>query len=179
MSISKAAKRYARAVVGLARDTGAMDRVVDDLLALGALIRSSEAFAAFLGNPLVSPDRRAAAFKALLERKSDPLTGRFLLMLAQKRRLGLLAEICEEAGNLRDEERGILRVRIVSASPMEASQVSAIRDRLHRKYDKTIEAETAVDPSLIGGFKVQVGDTIYDTCVSTRLETLRQQLTNA
>lgn len=178
MSQSKAARRYAQALFLLASEQGKLDAVQADLQALGALLEGSPELRAFVGDLLLPPSRRAQVLGELFERQghADPLLVRFLFLLSEKKRLPLLGEIVTAFGESYDQARGILRVQVTSARPLDAAQVDRIVARLRTQHGKDIRPVLAVDPALLGGFVIQVGDQVRDLSVETQLQRLQRQL---
>lgn len=178
MPQSKAALRYAKALFMLAAEQGRLDPVQTDLLALRQLLSESPDLRSFLDNHLMDAARRAQVLGEIFERQghAEPLLVRFLYLLESKNRMALLTDVIAAFGDLFDRERGILRVRVTSAIPLESGQVKLIVERLHAQYAKDIRPELRVDASLLGGFIVQVGDFVRDLSVETQLQRLQRQL---
>jgi F-type H+-transporting ATPase subunit delta len=179
MQAASVAIRYAKALFGLARDREVLDPVYADLRDLERLLRDCPDFARFTADPRIPPAPRAAALDALFRDRAHPLTLRFLSFLDSKDRLGHLPGICRHFAALFHLHRGILEVRITSATPLTPEQVSAIETRLHARFGKQIQSTLHLDPALLGGFKIQVGDTIHDSSIATQLHVLKQNLIHA
>jgi F-type H+-transporting ATPase subunit delta len=100
----------------------------------------------------------------------------FLLVLNHHDRLDLLRPICDAYRGLRDQRARRIRIQVRSAAPLDDGQ----RDRLQRELQETFHLEpileTEIDPELLGGMLVRVGDWVYDASVRTQLETIRNQL---
>ncbi|MCH2206307.1 MAG: ATP synthase F1 subunit delta [Lentisphaerales bacterium] len=179
MIISKAATRYAKAFFDIAQEKSALEAVNNDFEAIGAAIEKSGEFSDLLKAPLISSEKRVAALKALFEKKADKTTFEFLMFLEKKGRLDILADVIYEFAKLNDRLNNVERISITSAFPMADAQVSAIKERLQQKLSKSIVAEVKVEPGLIGGFKVKVGDQVYDLSVVTQLEKIKQSVVKA
>lgn len=179
MIISKAATRYAKAFFDIAQEKSALKAVSDDFEAIGAAIEKSGEFVSLLKAPLISSEKRVAALKALFEAKADKTTFEFLMFLERKGRLGILQDVIYEFAKLNDRLNNVERISITSAFPMADEQVKAISDKLQQKLSKSIIAEVKVEPGLIGGFKVKVGDQVYDLSVVTQLEKIKQSVVKA
>ncbi len=158
MIVSKAAKRYAKAFFDLAQEKSALEAVVSDFEAIGAAIENSMEFNTFLKAPLISSEKRVAALKALFESKIDKTTFEFLIFLERKNRIDILSGVISEFAKLNDRLNNIERISITTAFPMADDQVAAIKAQLQKKLGKSILAEVVVEPGLIGGFKIKVGD---------------------
>ena len=179
MLTSKAAKRYAKAFFEIAQEKSSVDAVAGDFTAIYAAIEQSEELNAFLKAPLISSEKRVAVLKAALEGKIETLTFEFLVFLVRKKRLDITADVAVEFSLLQDVAKGIQRISITSAFTMADDQVEAVKSRLQLKLNKTIVAEVKVEPTLIGGFKVQVNDNVYDLSVETQLKKLKQSIAKA
>lgn len=179
MTNSTAAKRYAKAVFSLARESDKLDQVREDLQALETLLEQSVELQQFLLNPLVTLERRAKILKALFGHKLDPLSVRFLLFLDDKGRIDELAGICGCFEAAYYELKGILKVKMRAAKAPESEQIREILQRLGKRYDKEIELDVEIEPALLGGFQLQIGDMVHDSSIRTKLLTFQQQLINA
>lgn len=179
MSAGAVSTRYAKALFGLALDQELLDEIHQDMVELARLIKESPEFARFVADPRVPPDKRGKTLSALFDGRAQALTLRFLAFLDEKDRLDRLPDICRELIRLYRDHRGILEVRITSAAPLSKSQVAEIDRRLHRKFGKTIQSTCCLDPALLGGFRIQAGDTIHDFSIATQLNVLQQKLIHA
>ena len=179
MLTSKAAKRYAKAFFDIAQEKNSLEVVADDFTAVGAAIEASEELNSFLTAPLISSEKRVAVLKATLESRVNKLTFEFLIFLEKKGRLDITADVAAAFSDLYDEVKNVQRISITSAFEMADDQVEAVKSRLQLKLQKTIVAEVKVEPTLIGGFKVQVNDDVYDLSVETQLKKLKQSIIKA
>ena len=179
MDYSKAARRYGKALFAWAQEKGSLDAVKTDVDDIRSLLAESPEFAAFLENPLIPEDRRNSILSAILKDNVHADLYRYAEIMETKNRLDVFAEALEVFSELYDDAQGILRSTIVSASELSDSQLGALRDKFSAQYSKTIQAETQVDPSLLGGFQVIIGDEVFDNSVSTQLDTLKYKLINA
>ncbi len=175
-----AAKRYSKALLLLAGEEGIADRVLDDLQAVAKLFRTSREFRTFAETSIMgSAEKRAAILDELFRDKLHPRTLRFLHFADHKGRLGLIADIAAAFERVVDEERGILPAVITSAVPLTDEQVAALETRLGERFGKSIASTRKLDPSLIGGFRVQIGDNLYDYSIDTQLRELNRELVEA
>ena len=177
--MNKAAKRYTKALFDFSIEQNKLDVIRSDLTELKCLLGEADEFAAFVADPLISPEQRRSVLEKLLGGRADPRTLNFLYFLDEKGRLDLLDEICSIFDHFYLDHQGILKVEMITASALNSEQISQIKLRLQARFGKEIEAEVELDPNLLGGFKVRVGDTIYDYSIATQLDVLRQQLINA
>ena len=176
MVVSKAAKRYAKAFFEIAEEKGSLDAVAGDFGAIAAAIVQSGELNGFLKAPLISSEKRIEALKALFASKVNSLTLELLLFLERKGRLDITQDTLTEFAVLHDQFKNVQRISIISAFSMDDAQVSAITKRLEEKLNKNIVAEVAVEPGLIGGFKIKVGDQVHDLSVVTQLKKIKQSI---
>lgn len=175
----QAATRYAKALFSLARETDQLEKVRDEMAQVGQALVQSEPLRAFIGNLLITGARREATLAALFEERLSKTCYEFILLLERKKRLRLLPDCCSVFRELYNELTGVLKVTATSAHPLLEAQLAEITRRLSDKFSKTIQLETKVDAGLIGGFKLQSGDQIFDYSIATQLEQLKQRLIHA
>ena len=181
MASSKASKRYAKALFDLAREKGQLEVYWTELAKLQALLGRSPELRTFIRNDKIAPAKRVQILGELFERQGsmDPAVFRFILFPEEKGRLGLLPEIIERFRAFYDVDQGIQRASLVSALPLTDQQLEFIRTRMATRFNKKIELVTRVDARLVGGFRLQVNDMIYDSSVDTKLKELHRRLVTA
>jgi F-type H+-transporting ATPase subunit delta len=176
MAQLRAAKRYAKALFDLAVEQGEVDGVREDLAGLRELLAASPDLAGFLANYLLPPERRRETLQALFAGKAHPLLVRFLLFLEARKRMPVLADVFGAFDALYDERQGIARVTVASAQPLTPAQREEIGTRMKRRLGREIRLRETVDPSLLGGLQIKVGDLVHDYSVETQLQRLRARL---
>ena len=179
MAGRQVAMRYAKALYALARDENRVEATRDGLATLRRLIGESRELRRFLEHAALDAREQREAIQAALGAWASPFLMRFLNFLIARRRLALLAEICAAYEDLYREAHGLLGAHVVSAVPLTDAQREALRAKIAARCRQTVEITADINPGLIGGFVVQVGDTIYDYSVSGKLEGLRATLANA
>jgi F-type H+-transporting ATPase subunit delta len=177
MARAAAARRYAKALFALARETGGVDAVRADVEQLGRLIAGNAELQAVLLQPLHPAAERRAVLRAVAERMgASPLLQNFLSFLVDQRRLVDWAAIEAEYGRLADAAAGLTPVRVQSASPLSDAQRERLRRALEQKSGGRVELAVEIDPTLLGGAVAQIGDLVYDGSLRTQLEQLRASL---
>jgi len=165
--------RYAMALFELARDGKALDSVEASLATLKAALAESADLRALTTSPVIS---RAAAGKAITATaealKLDPLTIRFLGVLAQNRRLDQLGQIIAAFARLAAAHRGETTAEVVSAHPLDKAQVEALKARLKTQLGRDVAVDLSVDPAILGGLIVKVGSRQVDGSIRTKLNNL-------
>lgn len=176
MNAAAVARRYALVLLETAEEQSFLPRVTRDVEGLRATFEASPELVAFLGNPLLAGEGHGRALEALFGDKVQPLTRDFLRLVATRRRGSLLPAILAGFIELAEERAGKVTARVRSAVPLDALQADRLRERLGAFTGRQVELEIEVDPAVGSGAVVQVGDTIIDGTVATRLERLRRRL---
>lgn len=173
-----AARRYAKALFGIAREDGLVESVGRELSALGDVLDESPDLRAALFRPLHPVAQRRAALRAVAERLGSSATLlNFYSFLIDQRRLIDFATVGSEYERLAAEADGRTDGRIISARPLDEADRERLVAALSRRTGLQVSVEVEVDPALIGGVVAQVGDLVFDGSLRTQLEQLRTNLT--
>ena len=202
---STAARRYAEAAFEIARRDGTEDAWQVALEAAAQVLGSADGLR-IVENPAIPLPQRLNAVRAVLGAETigsvvdGLLTGRGSLgataeavraaiarpvgaqlsnlvgVLVARRRVSLLPAIVGEYGRLLDRQRGVAAAIVTSASPLSADETAAISARIEALIGTTVSLRTTVDPDLIGGVTVRIGDRLIDASVRGRLERLRDRI---
>ena len=165
--------RYATALFELARDSKALPEVEASLVTVRRALDESDDFRALTTSPLIGRDAAARAVQAAAgELKLDATTTRFLGVLAQNRRLGALPAIIRDFRRLAAQFRGETTAEVISAHPLDADQVEALKQQLRTRVGRDVNVDLSVDPSLLGGLVVKIGSQMIDSSIKTRLNSL-------
>lgn len=173
------ARRYARAVMDLAfeRGTDTARQVKTDLAALAAAVVRHHELRAALEDPRVRPESRRAVVLAVAEKMGlGPLVRGLAALLAERDRILLIPALSEACTAEFGARQGIVSARATGAVPLPAQQHEALQAALGRVSGLEVELESRVDPDVIGGLRVKMGDTIYDGTVRAQLAALRRRL---
>jgi len=147
-----------------------------DLVSEMAQIGSHEEVLAYARNPKVLDSDVIAAIKALLKSPLNAEANNFLSMLIENGRIALLPEIGAQFALLKNAAEGAADAEITSAFDMSEAQVAELIKTLEKKFSRKLKPAVTVDPSLIGGVRVVVGDEVLDTSVNAKLQQLRSAL---
>jgi F-type H+-transporting ATPase subunit delta len=165
--------RYATALFELARDSKALPKVEASLATVQQALDESADFKALTTSPLIArgPAAKAVAATAGVL-KLDATTTNFLGVLAQNRRLSQLPAIIRAFRQLAAAHRGETTAEVVSAHPLDAEQVDALKAQLRTRLGRDVTVDLSVDPSLLGGLVVKIGSQMIDSSIKTRLNSL-------
>ena len=174
--IATIARPYAEAVFRSALEKNALSAVAESLALVAAVARDGQMHSVLL-NPKVSAQQKKELFEAAAGGRLDELTKRLLAILVDGHREPLIGSIAEQFDELKHEHDKVLRARITSAQPLSAEQRDDIVVALEKRYGKKVEADLDVDPQLLGGARVQVGDQVINASVRDALAQMAAALT--
>jgi F-type H+-transporting ATPase subunit delta len=166
--IATVARPYAEATFGSALGANRLGPV-GDALALVAAIAADAQMRSALSNPKVTAAQKKELFAAVAGERLDPIARSLLGILVDNHREVLIGSIAEQYDELKREHERVLRARITSAQPLSDSQRADIVAALEKRYGRKVEAELDVDPALLGGARVQVGDQVIHASVRDAL----------
>jgi F-type H+-transporting ATPase subunit delta len=171
---SRAASRYAKSLLGLAIEKKALDNVHNDMVFFTKVVEENKNFALMLRNPVIAHDKKSEILSRIFKGKVHALTMSFFDIITRKNREPLLPSIAREIHTQYNEYKGISKATVTSATPLDAN-LRAEFETLVKKYSnlKQVELLEKVDPSMIGGFVLKVGDRQIDASLSNKLKALK------
>jgi F-type H+-transporting ATPase subunit delta len=170
-----AARRYAEAAFEVAVRDDAVEAWRNELDTAAAIVEDDRVGRA-LANPSVPLETRIAAADTTFGRLVGPKVMNLIGLMLRRGRIEELPRLAAEFRRLDDLRRGVTRATATSATALTPDEVSALTERLEGSVDGKVELDTNVDPSLLGGLVVRLGDRLIDGSVRSRLERLRNQL---
>ena len=173
------ARRYAKAVFEVGKDSGQLEALRDDFKVIIGLIDASSDLNDFLQNPALSLSKRNDLISKLFKKHAHATCYKFICFLSAKNRLANLKDICVAFDHMYLAELGIAPVTISSSVKLNSNQIHEISKHLQIKSGKDIEAKAAVEPGLIGGMKIREGNTIFDYSFKAQLDRFRKNIRNA
>ena len=169
------ARPYAEAVFALASEQHALP-VWAEMLRLTSSVAADPQMRSALDSPKLSAGAKESLFLSVCGEKLNPDGKSFVRVLIEADRIGLLPEIGQIFETLKDDAEGVARAHIATAFAMDDAQLSALKAMLEKRFGKKIEATVSVDPELIGGAKIVVGDTVIDASVRGELQAMDTHL---
>lgn len=171
------AGRYASALFDLASEAGTISVVEADLDKLRRALHESAELSALIRNPQVSRGQLGKVMGGMTAHLGlSTLTGNFLGVLAQNRRVGDLPAIIRAFTAIAAAQRGEVAAEVASAHPLSAGQLTELENRLRAREGRTVKLQSRVDPALLGGLVVTIGSKRIDASIRTRLNTLAQAM---
>jgi F-type H+-transporting ATPase subunit delta len=172
---SSAAKRYAEAIFGLGQERGNLDDWQRDLDLLANVV-ADKRIAASLKNPTVAADRKVAVIEDALAGEVQPETRNLIRLLVEHNRTTLTPEIRDVFADKVREARGIVVAEATTADPLHSSERELVREKLEQMTGLRVELTTRIDPDIIGGIVIRIGDQVIDGSVRNKLERMRMRL---
>ena len=169
------ARRYAKALFALGRKSGmdALDACSRDLVTLTAFADTSHELAALFRNPVFSSDEKRRVLTVIANKGGiGQMVRDFCFLLADKGRLAELSAITGEFNTLVDKEKGILRGTLTTAVPLDADKRDMVKKQLEKKVGRTLELTFTVNPDILGGMLLNVGDKLLDASLRAQLSLL-------
>jgi F-type H+-transporting ATPase subunit delta len=152
------------------------DSLEGELFAFGAAVSSDPELELAVGSKLGSPAAKSALVTKLLSTKASPQTLAIVDHLVQQPRGRRIGELIRTAAAIVADQAGLAVATVVTAAPISAAQLERLRAGLAQSYGRDLKLNVVIDPSILGGIRVQIGDDVIDGSVSTRINDLRLQL---
>jgi F-type H+-transporting ATPase subunit delta len=176
--VEEIAQVYARALFEVATERDSLDEIHDELGAFADAVHENRTLAQFFFSPyFTAAEKKEGLHRAV--QGANPAFMNFLEALIERHRMPAIFRIRAEFETLWDEARKLLPVRITSAIELDAETIHSLGDRIGKQVDRQVEVSTDVDPDILGGVVLQVGNVILDASIKNRLEQLRKQVAQA
>ena len=177
MTGSRAAVRYAKAILEMAQASGTATQVNEDMALIASTIKENSELNDFIHSPSVKGEVKESALKEVFPGTQNITKGLFRLLLENKR-FEILDDIAGQYKSQFDELNGVETAMVTTAFPITADLESKVLDKIKEFSDKKIIIKNIVDPSIIGGFILRMGDRQFNASVANRLLTLKRELSN-
>lgn len=171
------ARPYAEAAFRVAREQNALPAWSDALALIAAVVADAQV-TALIDAPQVSATQIEGVIIGAIGKHLSGEARNFVQVLAQNRRLGVVAQIRDSYEALRREHEGAMEATVISALPLADGQLQTLVATLEKKYGRKITAKVELDPKLIGGLKIMVGDKVIDATVRGKLDAMAAALTH-
>jgi F-type H+-transporting ATPase subunit delta len=175
MSDIRVASRYAKSLLDLALEKGILEQVYQDMVLFAKTVKDNRDFELFLTNPIINHGKKLAVLRSLFTSKVSDLTLKFFLLVTEKNREAILASVSTEFIKQYNQYKGILIAHVTTAVPLTLELKTQLIQRLAQQTGKTIQLQENVDPTLIGGLVVRIGDLQVDDSIKTNLRNLKNK----
>jgi F-type H+-transporting ATPase subunit delta len=175
MSIARIASRFAVAILDAVPEGTDRERFFSDLDDVRRSIRASRELHQFFRSPVIPAKRKLETVDALFAERIGPFALNVLRFLVEREREEFVLEVLDTVFDLNREREGILATTVYSAVDLSDAQRTALQTALERASGKRVETEYALQPELMGGLSVRLGDTVYDGSVRRQLQRLHER----
>ncbi len=175
----QAARRYARALFGMALERGEVEEIAEGLTTVTDTALASPELMNVLHHPRITRTRKKELLAHVFDNNVRPDIAHFLILLVDKDRAVIIPNVAREFKRLLDEHRRETDAEAVSAVPLTPEQHSALQQKLQAATGYTVRLTTRVDENILGGLIIRVGDRLIDGSVATQLQSMREQLKRA
>jgi len=176
MSVLSISRRYAKSLFDLATELNKVEKVVADAETISAAMESRD-LQLLCKSPIIKADKKQAAFDAIFGGKVDELTSKFLNIVTTKGRESLLPTIMTSVVDLYNESKNIISATLTTATAADDNTLKSINEKIGS--GDNVKITTQVNPDIIGGYILEIGDKVYDASVKRKLSDLRKELANA
>ncbi|MEG0180405.1 MAG: F0F1 ATP synthase subunit delta [Peptostreptococcaceae bacterium] len=170
------ANRYAEALFQLSEEENITKEIYSELHDVVDTVKNNKDLENVLKSPLVSKDEKKELIEKIFSNKINNNLKNFLKILIEKGRITSLKAIELTFKQLLNDKHNIIEGTVLSAIPMEKTKVKELEEKLSKKYNKNVTLENKVDESILGGVLVRLGNTQIDGSVKTRLNNIKDQL---
>ena len=174
--MSRAAIRYAKAIIDIATESNNTVAVNNDMKTIGTAIKENGELHEFLSNPIVNGSIKMNALIEIFPSLQAETKGLFQLLVANKR-FEILSAITSQFNTLFDIASGIEQAVVTTAVPLTAELEVLVKNKLKEFSSNTISITNVVDASIIGGFVIRIGDKQYNASVANKLQQLKREFT--
>jgi F-type H+-transporting ATPase subunit delta len=178
MKSNKAAGRYAKSLLNLATERKELDAAFKDMSAVSDVAGSVKDFRILLESKVIKPDQKLAVMDKVFGKSFSDLTMKFITIITNHNREAILADIAEAFIAQYKAQHNIIIAEVTSAVKLSDEDRKKIRRIVSEISEGEVEIEETVDPEIIGGVVIRVGDKQVDASVALRLETLKRELIN-
>jgi F-type H+-transporting ATPase subunit delta len=172
------AQVYARALFEVAKERDILDEIHDELGAFTKALNENRELAVFFFSPYFSSEEKKNGLKRVVT-GADPAFMNFLEALLERHRMPVIFRIRARFEQLWDEEKKLLPVEVTSSVELDEKTVQSIGERIGEQTGQTVELSSKVDPDILGGLVVRVGNFVLDASIRNRLNQLRKQVARA
>lgn len=177
MTGSRAAIRYAKAILEMAQASGTAQQVNEDMALVASTIKANRELEDFINSPTTKGHAKEAALKEIFAGSQNITLGLFQLLLENKR-FEILPQVAAQYNAQYDVMNGVEVATVTTAFPLTEDLEAKVLSKIKEFSDKQIVIENVVDPSIIGGFIIRIGDKQFNASVANTLSTLKRELSN-
>ena len=168
--------RYAESLFDLAKEENKVTQYLDDIKLVGEVLGSDPQIVQFFNHVLIENDKKIQLLDQSFKGNVDQYVLNFLKLLVQSRRIRYIDDIVKSYINLSNQYLGIEEGTIYTPYKLTDQQIQDIEKAISQKENKKVTLKISIDPSLLGGIKVQIANRIYDGTIKNKVEMLKKEL---
>ncbi len=172
MTDARVASRYAKSLLDLALEKGVLDEVYKDMVLFSTICQQNRDFVLMLKNPIINHHKKKTILYSLFKGKVNPATMSIFDVITRKNREAFLPAIATEFAEMYRKEKGIDKVTVITTFPLTEELRQRFKKTIAEKTGRKVDLTEKVDPSLIGGFILKIGDKQMDNSVKSKLKSL-------
>lgn len=172
------ARIYGESLLDVSEELGVTNQIQEELEALKGIFEENPELYAFYTSPKIAKDAKKEVFKSVFDQKLSPVVINFLNLLIDKRRTVECFDIIRMFDSLVNEKKGIVEGVARVAKPLSDETVAKLEKKLCDVTGKNIKLKVVVDPAIVGGLRLKVGDSVIDTSVATQLREMKSSIDN-
>jgi len=170
------ARRYAKALYEVGSQKNLVPQYTEELRSVEGILRGHEELMSLLEHPNVETSVKTGVLQQLFGGKISNEVLNTLLLLVERKRSGIISEVLEQFINLANEALGRAQAIVYTPKALSVQEAASVAEQFSKLTGKAVQVENVVDPSLLGGLKVRIGDKLYDGSLSKKLEKLHKTL---
>lgn len=178
MAQTKVATRYAKSLLDLVAEKGNLEEAFNDMTLVKQATSENRDLVVLLKSPVVNTEKKVSILTAIFEKKVSKVTMLFITLITKNRREGALAEIADAFIAQYKTMKGITTAVVTSATVLADDAKKKIEALVQKEVGGTVELQTEINPELIGGFILRIGDKQLDTSILSKISDLRQEFSN-
>lgn len=175
MSEERVASRYAKSLLELSQEKGSLEGVYQDMLSFTKTLNGSRDLSLVLRNPIIKHDKKLAILTALFGKSMTELTMAFFRIVTQKNREEILESVATEFVKQYNTLKGIQKATVTTAVPLTPELRSTFQQMVVDRTGKTVELQEVVDPAVVGGYVLRIGDQQIDNTIRTNVQKLKNK----
>lgn len=175
---TRAALRYAKAVLNFAIEQKKEVQVQEDMALVAQTIEENKDLQLLLSSPILKTDLKKATLKGIFGKKISNISYGLIDLLIDNKRLNILGEVAKKYAIIFDALKGKEVAKVTSAVPLTAALKKQVLAKVKELTNKKASIENIVDPTIIGGFILRIGDVQYDASIANKLQVLKRQFDN-
>ncbi|WP_010531585.1 F0F1 ATP synthase subunit delta [Lentibacillus jeotgali] len=173
------ASRYAEALFQIGNEKGTLEQLASELDVLKSIFVENEKLVPFLEHPRVDNETKKQFINDVFQGFSDDVLNT-LYLLTERHRIGIVPAVTDHFTQMVNDVKGIAEAKVYTVRELSESEKEQLENTFAKRFDKqAVKLETIVDPSIIGGLKLRIGNTIYDGTISGKLKRIERRIVTA